>query len=631
MPAVDDVPVTRIICILAIFDTEAGTQTDPTGGQQHWTTMQELLMQKDKEQCQSWKDEVQNILIFSALFSAVVTAFVIESQKDLQPNTAQESVLLLRQIAAQTAGKNWVAEVDSPQIDALSIWVNVFWFLSLVLSLTTALMGIVSLQWIQSHMRNLSEGPESLGMSHMHSLGLHQSYIPVVFISLPVILIFSLTFFLIGMVVFLFKLSWPAAIPVTVAIVWTFAFLIITTALPALQLRPTSSKQGKINLKCFPSPYRSPQSLLFLHPRDWRSKSEDWLNQRTQDSLGKMKVLNHLDSADGNPEPFQYDTIEALRLIMANRSAESEKERKALANCLAEVLPTHLDFFPLHGDLSDLIPFLRPSEYVPSAVFLQLQQDSKSTTREDLNAIAFLQIATCKGKPYQRDALVLACVNTTRWLFEKPRTLTSVPEKQPLDLISDPGMSHPFFSILTAHIGVEGISSVSGALEVLIDSLTHFFDFATRFQPDNQSLDIMTTHTSAYTYSFLTLSANILCKCPLSVKLQHRHEYMLYMISLHLDKEESSEYLFHTASIYASRISISTSESTLRSSQNWANFLRLVHRRHSRAQPTSQLWRALKADEVVWSDIDRAFAALWTDRGTNNSQNLNAQRISDGP
>ncbi|KAG6811663.1 hypothetical protein H0H92_006376 [Tricholoma furcatifolium] len=568
--------------------------------------MQELMMQKDKEQCQSWKDEVQNILIFSALFSAVVTAFVIESQKDLQPNTAQESVLLLRQIAAQSAGKIWVADVDSPRIDALSIWVNVFWFLSLVLSLTTALMGIVSLQWIQSHMRNLSEGPESLGMSHMHSLGLHQSYIPVVFISLPVILIFSLTFFLIGMVVFLFKLSWPAAIPVTVAIVWTFAFLIITTALPALQLPPTSSKQGKINSKCFPSPYRSPQSLLFLHPRDWRSKSQDWLKQRTQDSSDKMKALNHLDPDGVKPETFQYDTIEALRLIMANRSAESEKERKALANCLAEVLPTHLDFFP-QEDLADLVPFLRPSKYVPSAVFLQ---NSKSATRKDLTEVALLQIVTCKGKPCQTRSLVSACVNTTRWLFEEPRTLASIPEKQPLDLIR---VSKPK--------EISSFSSVPGALEVLIGSLTRFFDFARHFKPDTQSLN-MTTHTSAYTYSFLTLSANILCKCPLSVELQHRHEYMLYMLSLHLDEEESSEYLFHTASIYASRISITTSES-MRSSQNWANFLRSVHRRHSRGLPMSQMWRALKADEVVWGDIERAFAAFqWTDHGTNTLESI---------
>jgi len=51
------------------------------------------------------------------------------------------------------------------------------------------------------------------------SVTCHQSFIPLIFTSLPIILIFGLTFFLIGLIVFLFKISWPVAIPVTFAIV----------------------------------------------------------------------------------------------------------------------------------------------------------------------------------------------------------------------------------------------------------------------------------------------------------------------------------------------------------------------------------------------------------------------------
>ncbi|PPQ83067.1 hypothetical protein CVT25_003776, partial [Psilocybe cyanescens] len=111
--------------------------------EQHWTTVRELWMQKDKEQCENWKDEVQN----SGLFSAVVTAFLIESQTDLLPDPAQESVQLLRQIVTQSAGKEWVVQANL-EIDAISILVNVFWFLGLVCSLTAAIIGIISLQWI---------------------------------------------------------------------------------------------------------------------------------------------------------------------------------------------------------------------------------------------------------------------------------------------------------------------------------------------------------------------------------------------------------------------------------------------------------------------------------------------------
>ena len=54
---------------------------------------------------------------------------------------------------------------------------------------------------------------ESFSLSHTHSLSLQKSYIPLIFASLPVILNLGLTFFLVGLIVFLFELNWPVAIP----------------------------------------------------------------------------------------------------------------------------------------------------------------------------------------------------------------------------------------------------------------------------------------------------------------------------------------------------------------------------------------------------------------------------------
>ena len=379
-----------------------------------------------------------------------MTAFLIESHKDLrQPDPAQESVQLLKRIATQSAGEVWVAGVE-PSIDPISICVNVFWFLSLVLSLTTALMGIVSLQWIRSHMQCLGKGADSLGLSYMHSRGLHQSNIPLVFASLPVVLIFGLTFFLIGLIIFLFKLSWPVAIPVTFAVACTFTFLLITTLLPALQSFPSQPPNDNQapqtveppsdNQKCFPSLYRSPQSSLFLRGTEWGSRSKIWLQHRTKEFFDEQRLLGHLEPIrkGTEPKPFASDTIKALLSVQESRSAESEKERTALAKCLAEVLPIHSNPLPT-GDLADLVPFLPDSKFVPSAVFLR----DKSATREDLSAVALLQIVTYRNEPSQSAALVNACVRTTRWLFERPRTLDSVPNNQPLHLISTSGTVSP--------------------------------------------------------------------------------------------------------------------------------------------------------------------------------------------
>ena len=538
-----------------------------------------------------------------------MSAFLIESQKDLRPDPAQESIRLLRQIAAQSAGNIWVAEVE-PGIDRISISVNVFWFLSLVFSLTTALVGIVSLQWIRFHMRNLRDGADSLGLSHMHSRSLHQSHIPLIFTSLPVILIFGLTFFLIGLVIFLVKLSWRVAIPVTLAIVCTFAFLFITTfPWQRRPLQPPNDEEGLVeppseDQKSFPSPYRSPQSSLLT---DWGSRSKIWLEHRRKYLVDGKKPLGHLESIrkDTEVNPFAYDTIKALLSVQESRCAESEKERTALAKCLAEVLPIHLDVFPA-GDLADLIPYLPPSEYVPSTVFLR----EDSATREDLSAVALLKIATCKGHPFRSTELVRACVRVTRWLFEQPRTLDLVSKKQPLHLISKPGTSHLLSQHGNFSLDLDKLSLE--ALGELIDTLSRFFTFAADFCPNSQIIG-QTTHTSSHTYWFLVLSAKIFTERSLSEELWARHSFILRTIAVCLGKKQEGDYLFYTASIYASKISTSPA---MRSSHFCGNFLRAVKcyrddlLNNDPNYLKSPLRKAVCADEVVWPDIDQALEAL---------------------
>ncbi|PPQ90720.1 hypothetical protein CVT25_005028 [Psilocybe cyanescens] len=111
-----------------------------------WRIVLEPLIKKDKMRCEAWKDEVQNLLIFAGLFSAVATAFVIESYKSLQPDPVENLVLVI------TSSLN-SSTISVPPFTptASSVRVNICWFLSLVLSLTTVLVGIVSLQWLREH------------------------------------------------------------------------------------------------------------------------------------------------------------------------------------------------------------------------------------------------------------------------------------------------------------------------------------------------------------------------------------------------------------------------------------------------------------------------------------------------
>ena len=154
-------------------------------------------------------------------------------------------IALLTRIATHLDNPLNGTSLVSQQIDALpstspvssSIRINVFWFISLVLSLTTVLIGIVSLQWL----RELQEYPNSLSsrdrfaMFNIRVRGLEAWYVPQIFAVLPVLLQFSLVLFFVGLVDFLLASETKVAIPVIIATGVPLVFLVWTTVTPSLQ------------------------------------------------------------------------------------------------------------------------------------------------------------------------------------------------------------------------------------------------------------------------------------------------------------------------------------------------------------------------------------------------------------
>ncbi|KAJ7128562.1 hypothetical protein C8R44DRAFT_557882, partial [Mycena epipterygia] len=57
----------------------------------------------DKGLVESWKSDMEGMLIFAGLFSASLTAFLIESYKTLNPDSGDTTVHLLSQISQQLA------------------------------------------------------------------------------------------------------------------------------------------------------------------------------------------------------------------------------------------------------------------------------------------------------------------------------------------------------------------------------------------------------------------------------------------------------------------------------------------------------------------------------------------------
>ncbi|KAJ7162863.1 hypothetical protein C8R46DRAFT_999218, partial [Mycena filopes] len=76
---------------------------DDTAASKIWAVYVSEAEKYDKSLVESWKSDMEGMLIFAGLFSASLTAFIIESYKTLSPDSADSTVQLLAQISQQLA------------------------------------------------------------------------------------------------------------------------------------------------------------------------------------------------------------------------------------------------------------------------------------------------------------------------------------------------------------------------------------------------------------------------------------------------------------------------------------------------------------------------------------------------
>ncbi|KAF8261492.1 hypothetical protein EI94DRAFT_1606578, partial [Lactarius quietus] len=111
----------------------------------------------DREIVENWKGGADGILVFTGLFSSTVATFISISYPKLQqdPNVTTQSLLkeISQQLSNSNTNTNGSSPTASPSIQSSFspstsvVFVNSVWFLSLVLSLTCALMATLLQQW----------------------------------------------------------------------------------------------------------------------------------------------------------------------------------------------------------------------------------------------------------------------------------------------------------------------------------------------------------------------------------------------------------------------------------------------------------------------------------------------------
>lgn len=177
----------------------------------------------------------------AGLFSAVLTAFVVISVTMLQQDNTQTTATAVLQISAQLSNHSLPPVIVEPFEPATSsVTINCLWFLSLVLSLTSALFGMIAKQWLREYMEWTTAS-----LTSQNAITLRQKRyeafvgwkVPAVVAAIPALLEVSLILFFAGMVVYLRTVNAVVAGVTTAGIALVIGLAVLATILPVFWQR----------------------------------------------------------------------------------------------------------------------------------------------------------------------------------------------------------------------------------------------------------------------------------------------------------------------------------------------------------------------------------------------------------
>ncbi|KAH7103549.1 hypothetical protein BKA62DRAFT_45280 [Auriculariales sp. MPI-PUGE-AT-0066] len=201
-----------------------------------WSIYRDRSRETDQDIVKGWNGMLDVLLMFAGLFSAVVTAFLLEVQNKLEPN--QGEYLMKTFLAVHRNQSIDGSEFDPNQYAAPSsaIWITALWLLSLMISLIVALFASLSKQWLQEYtstMRASSASHQSWTFRHaFFSRGLDRWHVDAIVGGLPVALHAALFIFFAGLVLFFWGLNRSMAILVLVFTVLPLLLYAGTTVAP---------------------------------------------------------------------------------------------------------------------------------------------------------------------------------------------------------------------------------------------------------------------------------------------------------------------------------------------------------------------------------------------------------------
>ncbi|KAF7341277.1 hypothetical protein MVEN_01863800 [Mycena venus] len=221
-----------------------------------WTVYISEAEKYNKGLVESWKSDMQGMLIFAGLFSASLTAFLTESYKTLNVDSGDATVQLLarisQQLEASANGSKFPVPPSASFTPATSSLIcNALWFISLGLSLTCALIATLLDQWARDFLHRSEIRSVPLIWARIFSYryyGLKRFNMHTVVEIIPLLLHASLFLFFSGLVAFLIPVDLIMTAIASLILLAVVTIYVVFTLLP---------------LQYFDCPYRTPLSGVF--------------------------------------------------------------------------------------------------------------------------------------------------------------------------------------------------------------------------------------------------------------------------------------------------------------------------------------------------------------------------------
>ncbi|EMD32446.1 hypothetical protein CERSUDRAFT_108848 [Gelatoporia subvermispora B] len=316
-----------------------------------WASCAQKLHEYDEATVRAWTSEIDTMLVFAGLFSAVLTAFNVETYPLLQPTSPDPSTLLLAQISAQlnviasSLPTNSSASLPPPpQLDlsgdstvsSSTIIVNALWFSSLISSLAAASLGIFLKQWLNHYTSPSSSDPRQRArIWHYRHAGLMRWKVTDIMALLPLLLQLALGLFLAGLVVLLWTLDSTVAGLTTAFVALVFFITLWTTIVPVLV--------GNC-------PYKSPQAWYIYIVAQWIRPLSSLISRGFSAAFQKNTILRNIKrSVKGfgwDLENFSRALSRRIRHLIGPIQARAnwrEYEISMLRTAVQSVIPGRYD------------------------------------------------------------------------------------------------------------------------------------------------------------------------------------------------------------------------------------------------------------------------------------------------